>query len=57
MKNLCGVLGRLPSEILHMTPWETDLLVQAWNEAQDAASDEVAPPSIEDYDDLVRRYG
>ncbi len=40
-----------------MTPWETDLLVQAWNEAQDAASDEVAPPSIEDYDDLVRRYG
>lgn len=38
-----------------MTPFETFELVEAWNEAN--AGDEVAPPTADEYDDLVRRYG
>lgn len=48
-------MGRLPAEIRAMTPAETDMLIAAWNEAQQG--DDVAPPSSEDYDDLVRKYG
>lgn len=48
-------MGRLPAEVRAMTPAETDVLIAAWNEAQ--AGDEVAPPTDDEYEDLVRRYG
>lgn len=53
--NICGVMGRVPAEVRALTPIETFELVEAWNAAQ--ASDEVAPPSADEFDDLVRRYG
>ena len=40
-----------------MTPDETALLVQGWNEAQRASSGEVEPPTVEDFDALVAQYG
>lgn len=48
-------MGRLPAEVRALTPWETDELVRAWNEAQGGES--VSAPSPEDYDALVARYG
>lgn len=48
-------MGRLPAEVRALTPWETDELVHAWNEAQ--AGDALSPPSPEEYDALVARYG
>lgn len=50
-------MGRLPAEVRALTPRETGLLVEAWNEAQRAASGEVAPPSDEQFEALVAKYG
>jgi len=40
-----------------MTPEETSLLIQGWNEAQAAASGEVRAPSDAEYEALVARFG
>jgi len=48
-------MGRLPAELRAMTPEETDLLIAGWNEAQ--AGDKVQPPTDEEYEELVKRYG
>jgi hypothetical protein len=40
-----------------MTPDETSLLIAGWNEAQAAASGQVAPPTDAEYEALVARYG
>lgn len=45
----------MPREIWALSPAETDELVAAWNDAQ--AGDQLAPPSPEEYDELVARYG
>lgn len=54
--NICGIMGRLPQEVLAMTPRDTDLLVRAWNAAQAAASGEVAPMKVDRFHDLKRQY-
>lgn len=48
-------MGRLPAEVRAMTPEETIALLSGWNEAQ--AGDAVAPPTEDEYEDLVKRYG
>lgn len=48
-------MGRLPAEVRAMTPEETIQLLTGWNDAQ--AGDAVQPPSEDQYEDLVRRYG
>ena len=53
--NICGVMGRLPAEVWAMTPRDTALLVEAWNEAQQG--DSVAPPTPEEHAELMSRYG
>jgi|GEM_PF-6484783 len=40
-----------------MTPRETADLVAAWNEAQSEAAGEVAPPTEDEYEELLKRYG
>lgn len=40
-----------------MTPRDTGLFVRAWNEAQQEASGELAPPSMDDLERLEARYG
>lgn len=50
-------MGRLPAEVRTLTPKETSELVEAWNEAQAAASGELPPPTIEDLEELEARYG
>ncbi|WP_353475514.1 hypothetical protein PVT71_18280 [Salipiger sp. H15] len=50
-------MGRLPAEVRGLTPQETSLLIEAWNQAQQDASGEVAPPSVDEYEELVKRYG
>lgn len=47
--------GRLPAEVRALTPAETVLLIEAWNEAQ--AGDAVQPPTEDEYEQLVKRYG
>ena len=39
-----------------MTPEETQLLVEGWNQAH-ASPDAVDAPSREELDDLIRKYG
>ena len=48
-------MGRAPGEIWALQPWETNDLIQGWNEAQ--AGDTVQPPSSAEYDELVAKYG
>lgn len=48
-------MGRLPAEVRAMTPADTDLLIAGWNDAH--AGDSVQAPTIEEYEELVRRYG
>ena len=49
-------MGFLPAQVWGMTPKDTDLLVSGWNDAQQG--DGMPPaPSMEEFDDLVRRYG
>jgi hypothetical protein len=48
------VLGRSPAEIRALTPAETALMVESWNAAQ--AGDQVAAPSLDEYEELVSRY-
>lgn len=50
-------MGRLPAEVRAMTPRETAELIEAWNAAQSEASGKVAPPTIDEYEALVARYG
>lgn len=40
-----------------MTPEETTLLIQAWNDAQESMSGNLPPPTADEVDELVRRYG
>lgn len=40
-----------------MTPEETALLVDGWNEAQAAASGQVQAPTDAEYEELVALYG
>lgn len=46
--------GLLPADVRAMTPVETDLLVQGWNEAQ---SDGTEAPTDAEYEALVAKYG
>lgn len=48
-------MGRLPAEVRALTPIETFELIEAWNAAQ--AGDEIAPPTADEFEDLVARYG
>ncbi|GHC12503.1 hypothetical protein GCM10007291_07190 [Gemmobacter nanjingensis] len=48
-------MGLLPAQVWAMTPLDTDLLITGWNEAQ---GDQMpAAPTMEEMDDLIRRYG
>lgn len=49
-------MGRLPAEVRAMTPKETDLLIEGWNDAQGGDAGPAAPTDDE-YEALVRRYG
>ena len=48
-------MGRLPAEVRAMTPRETALLVQGWNEAQ---AGDGAPPAMtmDRFDELREMY-
>lgn len=46
-----------PAIVRAMTPDETGLLIAGWNEAQKAASGEVAAPTRDQVEDLIARYG
>lgn len=46
-----------PADVRAMTPDETNLLIEGWNEAQEAQSGEVKAPSDAEYEALVARYG
>lgn len=48
-------MGRLPAEVRAMTPEETALLIEGWNEAQ--SGDDAGVMDADEYHDLVRRYG
>lgn len=50
-------MGRLPAEVRAMTPSETALLVEAWNEARAAESGAVEPMSRERLQELDAKYG
>lgn len=45
----------LPRDVWALSPWETADLVQGFNDAQGGG--DVSPPSVEQYDELVARYG
>lgn len=49
--------GRSVAEARAMTPEETSLLIQGWNEAQEAASGNVRAPSDAEYEALIAKYG
>lgn len=49
-------MGFLPLQVWGMTPKETDLLIEGWNQAQ-AGDGMPAAPTMEEFDELVRRYG
>lgn len=44
----------LPEQVRAMTPAETDLLVQGWNEAQ---ADHTPAPTDAEYEELVATFG
>lgn len=44
----------MPADVRAMTPAETDLLVQGWNEAQ---TDSTPAPTDAEYEELVAKYG
>lgn len=49
-------MGRLPAEVRAMTPAETTILIQGWNEAH--ADGDALPSDIGDtYDELIEKYG
>jgi len=50
-------MGLRPADVRAMTPDETNLLIEGWNEAQAAQSGEVEAPSDAEYEALVARYG
>lgn len=50
-------MGILPSAVRAMTPEETTLLVEGWNDAQAAQSGQIEPPTAEQVLDLVAKYG
>lgn len=50
-------MGYGVAEAWAMTPKDTALVIAGWNEAQKAASGDVDPPSLEEYEALVARYG
>ena len=46
-----------PAIVRAMTPDETHLLIEGWNEAQEAQSGGVQAPSDAEYEALVAKYG
>ena len=50
-------MGRLPAEVRAMTPDETVLLTQGWNEAQAEAYGQVQAPTDDEFQALLDRYG
>lgn len=46
-----------PAQVRRMTPAETSLLIEGWNAAQSAASGNVEPPTLEQFEELVAKYG
>jgi hypothetical protein len=46
-----------PAKVRAMTPDETSLLIQGWNEAQKAAGGGVQAPSDAEYEALVAKHG
>lgn len=48
-------MGRLPAEVRAMTPAETADLIAGWNDAH--SDGQPKAPSLEEYEELVKRYG
>jgi len=48
-------MGLLPAQVWAMTPLDTDLLIGGWNSAQGDQMPDA--PTIDEFDELVRRYG
>jgi len=55
VKNICGVMGRLPAEIWAMTPADTDFLCEAWNAEQ--GDQGPAAPTDDEYEALLAAHG
>lgn len=48
-------MGYTPAEVRAMTPADTVLLIRGWNEAHE--TDDVAPMTADEFEDLVAKYG
>jgi len=48
-------MGHLPADWRAMTPMDWQLRLQAWNDVNGGES--VAPPTREEFDELVEKYG
>lgn len=55
IRNICGVMGWTPADVRALTPADTALLIEGWNEAHGEGGD--AYPTRAEHEELMAKYG